>query len=153
MVDKYVQVRTQLQNKIFTPYGRTATFYYDPTFSYDEYGELDSTLTTFLETTITIVDYDIFTSRLNYQRFNKVREGDRTFITDYTSTIEVGDYINVDSTNFKVVSVETPRLPEIIVNIVDVVKTDDTITSGAIYILTEGGDNLVTEAGDQIISG
>lgn len=153
MVDKYVQVRTQLENKIFVPYGRTATLYYNPSITYNDYGEINTGSTTYNELAITIVDYDIITSRLNYQRFAKVREGERTFITDYSSSIEVDDYLYVDSQLFKVVNVETPRLPEVIVNIVDVVKSNDTVTVGVIYLLTESGDNLVTEAGDQLISG
>lgn len=150
-MSKFAQVRTQLENKIFVPYGRVASHYRTPTIVYDNRGEIDDELTSFDSTEISIVDYDITTSRLSLQSFGKIREGDRTFITNYLTTLVVGEYLFVDGQLFKIINVETPRLPEVIVNIVDVVKSTDTVTIGVTYLIQEEGDLLLAENGDSIL--
>lgn len=124
MVEKYVQVRSKLDRKIFTPYGATASLYTTDSIVYDNRGEIAPS-STWSSSEITIVDYDITTSNLNFQPFAKVNEDNRMFVCPYSVTVSEGDYCVVDSVNYKVVNVESPRLKEVIVRIVELQETND----------------------------
>lgn len=125
-MDKQDQIRTQLDNKVFTPYGKSAIIY-SVTESTDAYGDLvNNTLT--ISSTATIVDYDIFSSRKAHLEFGDLKEGDREAIFRYDVSLSTDSVVSIGSDYFKVSQIEKPSLPDVIVQIVRLAKTNDSFT-------------------------
>ena len=122
---KQDQIRTQLDNKVFTPYGKTAIVY-SYTESTDSYGDPVKSYSSPVETTI--VDYDIFASRKNHLAFGDLNDGDREAVFRYDASVNADSLILINSDYFKVANIEKPALPDVIVQIVRLSRTNDTLT-------------------------
>ena len=112
-------VRLKLQDKLFTPYGKSVTLQ-TRTAAYNDRGEIDSP--TYVDSTITIVPYNIISARQTYEAFGAMEEGEQDAAVPYTVTVAVDDIIVIDSINWLIKAVETNLLPENVVTIVRLVK-------------------------------
>jgi len=151
---KQDQIRTQLQNKIFTPYGKTVTLYTPASsISYNSRGERDVT-TTYTASDIVIVDYDIIDGRKEHEMWGDLQVGDRLAIAAYSETLDVDDYLQINGVNFKINEIEKPSLPDTVVNIFKLSKTTDTIATAPVVatgFIFESGNNFTFESGDNFI--
>lgn len=125
---KIDQIRTQLANKVFTPYGKSVSIY-RPTgsISYNSRGERDDT-TSYTSASITIVDYDIMFGRKSHEQWGDLQEGDREAVAAYDTDLDIDDYIQIDGQMYKVNMVEKPALPTVAVIIFRLSKTTDTVS-------------------------
>lgn len=124
---KQDQIRTQLQNKIFTPYGKTVTLYTPTTtVSYDDYGSRDDS-TSYTASSIVIVDYDIIDGRKEHEMWGDLQTGDSLAIAAFDTVIDVDYYVLVEGELFKINQIEKPRLPDIVVNIFKLSRTTDVL--------------------------
>lgn len=122
---KQDQIRIQLQNKIFTPYGKTVTLYKPTiTISYDEYGSRDDS-TAYTSQDIVIVDYDIVDGRKEHEMWGDLKVGDRLAIASFDVDIDVDYYIEIAGVKYKITDIEKPALPDVVVNIFKLSKTLD----------------------------
>lgn len=122
MADKYVQVRQQLENKLFSRFARNVTFKKLTTPSYTVRGDLDRDSSVYKESAIRLLDYDIFGDRRSYQSFGEVSEDQRDAVIPFDVDITTDDLLLIDGVDYIVRNVESPRLPEVIVNIVRIEK-------------------------------
>lgn len=123
MAEKYVQVRTKLQDKIFTPYGISASLSRKTGVVYNERGEIADYGTS--STDVTVVPYDIFTDRFSHMRFGNQNEGDMDMATPWDTNVESQDEITYDAAVYKVTQIEKPRLKEHVVTLFRMSKTED----------------------------
>lgn len=120
--------RSQLQNKLFTPFGKSVTLYTPTTsITYDEYGSRDDS-TAYTASTIVILDYDIMDSRKEHEMWGDLQTGDRIAIAPYDTVLDVDYYIDIDGVQFKINEIEKPSLPDQLVNIFKLTKSEDTLT-------------------------
>ena len=116
MTEKYELVRTKLENKVFTPYGQTATLKSQNSPTYNTRGEV--TEESWTETSITIVPYNQVAFRLNHQPFGELEEGEQDAAVKYDVTVTKGDVINWNSEDWIITEIEKSYLSELVVTIV-----------------------------------
>ena len=100
-------IRNKLANKVFADLGSTCTIY-SKTDSIDKWG--DSTITYGSGTTSSIVPYNQFAGRYNYQPFGDLKENETDAVLSYDTTIDLGYKINFDSTDYEVIQLEKNML-------------------------------------------
>ena len=121
--------RSQLQNKLFTPFGKTAILYTPTTVvTYDSYGNRDEDTTAYTASDITVLDYDIIDNRKTHEMWGDLQVGERIAIAPYTVSLDVDYYVQIGGVNYKINDIEKPALPDQLVNIFKLSKTTDTIT-------------------------
>jgi len=125
MAEKQDQIRIQLDNKVFTTYGKTAIVY-SFTESTDAYGSPVRSYGSGVS--VTVVDYDIFSKRKTHLEFGDLKEGDREAVFRYDVSLTTDNLVYVNSEYFKVAAIEKPSLPDVIVQIVRLTQTNDTLT-------------------------
>jgi hypothetical protein len=113
-------IRTKLQNKIFTPYGKSVTLKSQSSPVYNTRGEQESVTQT--TTTITVVPYNIIANRRSYEPFGDLDSGDLEMAVPYSVSIALKDIITMDGTDYVVSQVEKNYLPDNVVTIVRVSK-------------------------------
>lgn len=125
---KYVQVRTQLLNRIFTPYGRSVTLKSAGTPTYNSRGEpIEGNYT---ESSVLIVDYNITNESKTREQFGNFLAGDRFVALPYDTVISAGDedspgdILVLEDGDYRVVEVRKPRLEQEVVILVQVRKID-----------------------------
>ena len=117
---KQVQIRTQLENKLFSQYGKTATLKKASSPIYNDWNEFVSD--SWIETSITIVNYDIFSDRKARYKYGNLSEGDQECIIPYSETVTTDDRLVIDGVEYTIENVEKPQLPDLVVNIVRISK-------------------------------
>lgn len=117
---EYDDVRTDLDDFIFTPYGKTVTFISKSSPIYNTRGELENVTNT--SSSVTIVPYNIAFKRQSHQAFGDLNEGDMDAAVRYSVTVEIDDVFTIDSINWRVKLIEKNYLPENVVTIVRLTK-------------------------------
>jgi len=117
---KQNQIRTQLNNKLFDQFGKTATFKKKTSPIYNDRGEFESD--TWAESEVTIVNYDIFNDRKARYKYGDLKEGDQECIIPYDISVSSSDRLIINGVEYSIESVQTPELPNIVVNIVRLSK-------------------------------
>lgn len=115
MVD-YNTIRSQLQNRLFTPYSKTVTLKSASTPTLNSRGEPITGVYT--STSISLVDYNITNQSKTREQFGEFLAGDRIAAIPYSVTVNVDDIIVIRSDEFRVVEVRAPELVEAVVNLV-----------------------------------
>ena len=119
---KQDQIRSQLQTKVFDGYSKVATLYKETTPIYNSRGE--KTSDTWSKSSISIVDYDIIAEAKSFMRMGVVKEGDRQAVIPYDVSISTDDYLKIGSEFFRVVNIEKPSLPDVVVQIATLALSD-----------------------------
>lgn len=121
--------RSQLLNKLFTPFGKDVTLYIPATtISYDDYGSRSDT-TVYSTSTIRILDYDIIDNRKEHEMWGDLQTGERIAIAPYDVVLDVDYYIEINSVMYKINAIEKPSLPDQLVNIFKLSLTTDTVAT------------------------
>lgn len=94
------QIRQKLQDKIFTPYGKSVTLQHDNTHTYNTRGDI--TAYNWTSSTISLVPYDFTTQALNFEDFSSFLTGDFFAAVPYSVTISAQDRIVMDGTTYEV---------------------------------------------------
>jgi len=113
---KQTQIRTQLQNKVFSQFGKDATLYKQGTPVYNVRGEISDN--NFVSETITIVNYNITKNTRNQDKWGSWKMGDMEAIIPYDVTVTVDDRIEVNGKTYNVSEIRPPELPDVLVVIV-----------------------------------
>lgn len=96
-------MRDKLDVKVFNKIASTGTLITESV-TYNDYG--DKVISAESSVSISIIPYNFFTGRLNYQSFGTLDEGDMDIIVRYDSTINTKDKITFNSTDYEVKAVE-----------------------------------------------
>lgn len=112
-------LRTKLQDKVFTPYGKAVTLK-TATPSYNDRGEVSST--SYVTSNITIVPYNIVANRQSHENFGSIQEGEMDAAVPYSVTLSVDDIIVIEEENHIVKYIEYNYLPENVVTIIRLAK-------------------------------
>lgn len=114
-------VRSKLQTKVFTPYGKTVTLikYLSPT--YNERGELESGYTQ-STSSITVVPYNILDSSRQQERVGDANTGSLQMAIPYTVSVSLKDEILMEGDYWVINEIEKNYLPDNVVTIVSVNK-------------------------------
>ena len=94
------QIRQKLQDKIFTPYGKSVTLKHDNTHTYNTRGDI--TAYNWSTSTISIVPYDFTTQALNFEDFSSFVSGEFFAAVPYTVTVSARDQIVMDTVSYEV---------------------------------------------------
>lgn len=119
-LNKQVQIRTQLQNKVFSQFGKEATLYKQGTPVYNDRGEIIDN--DFTSEAITIVNYNITTATKNVEMWGSWNPGDQEAIIAYTVVINIDDRVEFGGVTYNIAEIRKPELPETLVNIVRLEK-------------------------------
>jgi 1-aminocyclopropane-1-carboxylate deaminase/D-cysteine desulfhydrase-like pyridoxal-dependent ACC family enzyme len=117
---EYDDIRTDLDNFVFTPYGKVVTFISKSSPIYNTRGELENITNT--SSSATIVPYNIAFNRQSHQTFGDLKEGDMDAALRYSVSVEIDDVFTIDSVNWRVKLIEKNYLPENVVTIVRLTK-------------------------------
>ena len=120
MAEKYELIRSKLDQKVFTPYGQTATLKSPNSPTYNTRGEV--TTESWTETSITVVPYNQITHRLNHQPFGELNEGEQDMAVPYTVTVDKGYEITWDSEDYIITEIEKSELSELVVIIIRIAR-------------------------------
>jgi len=124
---KQDQIRQQLNTKVFNVFGKVVSLYKETTPTYNSRGEVETA--TYSISSITIVDYDIIAEAKTFIRAGALKEGDRQAVIPYDIGITTDDYIKIGSEFFRVISVEKPSLPDVVVQIATLKLSDKNLDS------------------------
>lgn len=115
-------IRTSLQNRLFSVYGKSVTLKSQGTPTYNSRGEIDTQ--PYTESTITIVDYSINKSIKSREQWGEFLAGDRVAAIPYDVTVAVDDLIEIRGEDFRVVELRTPELPDVVVILAQLRKVE-----------------------------
>ena len=113
------QVRSRLQAKLFTPYGKTATLRTRGTPTYNERGDI--TTDSITTSSITVVPYDV-SSRKEFERFSTFAPGEVAMAVAYSVTVVPGDELILESVTYDIKEVIPNYLVDNTVNILRCAK-------------------------------
>ena len=120
--NKQTQIRTQLQNKVFSQFGKEVTLYKQGTPVYNSRGEVSDN--DFSTETITIVNYNITNKTNNVDKWGSWNLGDMEAIIPYTVTININDRLLIEGVTYNVAEIRKPELPNVLVTIVRLEELD-----------------------------
>lgn len=120
MAEEYEEIRTDLDNFVFIPYGKTVTFIKKTSPIYNTRGELQQVSST--NSSATIVPYNIAYKRESHQAFGNLQEGDMDAAVRYSLDVDINDGFTIDGTTYLVKQIEKNYLPENVVTIVRLSK-------------------------------
>lgn len=120
VLTKQQLVREKLQTKIFDVIGKTVTLKKKDTPTYNSRGEEEDT--TYSESEIIIVPYNVFSQRQEYEAFGAANSGDFDFAVPYDTSIDIDDLITMEGEDWRVKDIEPSFLPEKVVIILRVSK-------------------------------
>lgn len=112
-------LRVKLENKVFTPYGKTVTWK-QATKVLNSRGELSST--SYASSTTIIVPYNIIDKSQSYEKFGTLNSGEMDAAVRYTIAVDIDDQFVIESENWIVKNVEKNYLPDNVVTIVRLAK-------------------------------
>lgn len=115
-LNKQTQIRTQLQNKVFSQFGKEVTLYKQGTPVYNSRGEISDN--NFSMETITIVNYNITNDTKNVDKWGSWSLGDMEAIIPYNVTVTINDRLFIESKMFNIAEIRKPELPNVLVTIV-----------------------------------
>ena len=118
---KQDSIRTKLENKVFSVYGKIVTFISKVSPTYDIRGDIvaygtDSTSET------AIVPYNIISNSQTYEAFGALNSGDMDAAVRYSLSIKLDDIFVIDSTRYLIKNIQPNYLPDNVVSIVRLVK-------------------------------
>ncbi len=117
---EYEDMRTDLDNDVFSVLGKSVTFISKSLPIYNTRGELENITNS--STTVTIVPYNIAFKRQSHQAFGDLTEGDMDAAVRYSVTVAIDDVFTIESINWRVKLIEHNYLPENVVTIVRLTK-------------------------------
>lgn len=106
-MSRLTSIQGKLTSKIFntTKLASTCTLYnLTGSTTYDKWGDASNNYTT--GTTTTFVPYNNIDTRMNYQPFGDLQEGEMDSVFPYTTTIVVKDKVLFNSVNYEVKMIE-----------------------------------------------
>ena len=115
------EVRDDLEEEVFTEFGKTVTLKTKGSPVYNTRGELESS--TESSTDIIAVPYNIIETRESNQPFGELQEGDLDMAVKYDQSIETGDIVTIESIDYRVDQVDKNFLPDNVVTIVRLMRT------------------------------
>lgn len=122
MVD-YNSIRTQLTNRLFTPYAKTVILKSAGTPSENDRGE--PIAGSYTESSISLIDYNITNQSKTREQFGNFLAGDRLAAVPYNVSVNVDDIIVIRSVDYRVVEVRQPELVDVVVNLVQLRKVEN----------------------------
>ena len=114
------QIISKLQNKIFTPYGKSVTLKHENNHSYNDRG--DVTTENWTTSTISLVPYDFTSGRLEFENFSRLVSGDFYAAVPSAVVVSPRDQVVIDSVSYEVKEVIDHLLPENAVIIIRLTK-------------------------------
>lgn len=103
-MSKLDKIRTKIANKVFNKIGSTATLYSVQSSTIDKWG--DATTTYSSGTSITIVPYNIISSRVSFEKFGDLKDGELDIVYSYDTSISPEDKITFDGVDYRVMQIE-----------------------------------------------
>jgi hypothetical protein len=113
-------VRSKLDSKVFTPYGKVVTLLKKLSPTYTSGGELEGWLAS--TSSITVVPYNILDNRRLHENPGSIESGEMQMAVRYDVDIDPKDVITLEGVDWEVSEVEKNYLPDNVVTIVSVVK-------------------------------
>src|SRR6056297_3583073 len=113
-------VRNKLQTKVFDVIGKTVTLKRKDSPTYNTRGEEEDT--TYTESSITIVPYNIMFNRQSYDPFGTSDAGDMDFAVPYTVSVIIDDVLVIEGEDWRVIEISPNYLPDNAVSIIRVSK-------------------------------
>jgi len=123
MATKQELVRSKLKSKVFDILGKTVTLIKQSSPTYNTRGELEDNTET--SSSITIVPYNILYKEKTYQSFGDLEEGESEAAVPYDTVVDVDDKIVMDSQTYIITKLERNYLPENVVTIIRLSKSQD----------------------------
>lgn len=119
-ITKQELFRQKLQTKMFDVIGKTVTLKSKDSPTYNTRGdELD---TTYTESSVVIVPYNIVFNIQSYEIFGTLNSGELDYAISYTETVKVDDLVLIEGSDWRIKQIEPNYLPDNIVTIVRLTK-------------------------------
>ena len=115
------EIREDLEEEVFSEFGKTVTLKRKGSPVYNTWGELESHSTT--ETSIVAVPYNIITNRQSHQTFGNLQEGELDMAVKYDQAIAIDDVVTIESQDYNVKEIAKNFLPDNVVTIVRLTKS------------------------------
>jgi hypothetical protein len=116
------KIRTKLANKIFSTnaIGKTVTFISITQPTYNTRGELENWVQS--TSNLQLVPYNIISEERTYKEFGPLDEGSFDAAIPYTSSVNLGDKILMESDYFLISKISNNYLPDNVVTIIRLEK-------------------------------
>lgn len=114
------QIRTKLQDKIFTPYGKTVTLRHANGHTFN--GRGDMTVAAWTSSSVTLVPYDLSSGMLSWEEFSAYNTGEFFAAVPHSVTVSVQDQVVMDGVTWEVKEVLDHLLPTNAVIIIRLTK-------------------------------
>lgn len=117
------QIITKLQNKIFTPYGKSVTLKHAASSNVHTYNDRgDITAYSWTTSTISAILYDWSTGRLDFQSMSSWNGGEINLAIPYDVVVSVQDQVVIDNVSYEVKEVFPNFLPTNAVSVIRLTK-------------------------------
>jgi hypothetical protein len=114
-------IRTKLQNKVFTPYGKTVTFINRVSPTYNDRGEQEGYIAS--TSAVTIVPYNIISKSQTYEAWGALNPGEMDAAVPYNTVCDVGTTFLMEDLGWEVKNIQLNYLPDNVVTILRLAKT------------------------------
>ena len=117
------EIRDDLDIEVFGEIGKVITLISQSAPTYNSRGEEEDVVAT--STQITAVPYNITQDRQTFEEIGNINEGEMFVAVRYDQVIAVNDQMTIESENWFVKDIEKNYLPDNVVTIVRIAKTQD----------------------------
>jgi len=117
------EIRTDLEEEVFSEFGKTVTHITKGSPVYNERGELEDY--TASSESIVAVPYNIVETRQSHEAFGNLRTGELDMALKYNQAVQEGDLFTIDSINYEVKQIDKNFLPDNVVTIVRLARVAD----------------------------
>lgn len=114
-------IRTKLENKVFTQFGKIVVFISKTSPTYDTRGEIIAYGTDVTSST-SIVPYNIISKEQSYEAFGAQQNGDMDAAVRYNLTLKIDDIFVIETERFLIKNIQYNYLPDNVVTIVRLTK-------------------------------
>ena len=110
------EIRDDLEEEVFSEFGKTVTLTIKGSPVYNERGELEDY--TASETSIVAVPYNIIESRQSYEAFGDLQSGEMDMAVKWDQDVSIGDIVIIESLTYEIKEIGKNFLPDNVVTIV-----------------------------------
>jgi hypothetical protein len=114
------RIRAKLTIKLFNKIGKSVTLINKSAPLYNSRGELESY--TPVNSTITVVPYNITTKSLEYNTFGDLQTGDMFVAVPYNISVAIGSQFIIDTIRWEIKEIQENLLPGNVVTIVRIAR-------------------------------
>ena len=114
------EIREDLEEEVFSEFGKTVTLTTIGTPTYNDRGEIEDYTSS--EASIVAVPYNIIENRQSHQPFGDLAEGDLDMAVKYDQTIAIDDIVTIETIEYRVKEISKNFLPDNVVTIVRLAK-------------------------------